>query len=126
MQKQSSDKYARVSDKKRAQLIKLTVGQGVTIAQASKTLGIKYDNAKFIMRTFRLEKRTRKITHSERFQKRRKNVGSQVNNFEVKKSDNRLIKSRPLAGEASQSIDSIENDYEPDFKTVTKQTKNSS
>ena len=59
--------YTIVSDSKRRELIRLVKDEGYSIVKAAKALDIKYDNAKFIMRTFRLQKRTHKISHIDRF-----------------------------------------------------------
>ena len=115
---QANEKYARVSDKKRDQLVRMTVHSGLTIAKAAKVLGIKYDNAKFIMRTYRLEKRTRKISHSERFQNRKRKVNYQATSLQLENSDNSSVDSSPISHGQNRSeiFDSKDNDYEPDFK----------
>ena len=66
-----NDHYAKVSNEKRIELLRLIEQEGYSIVRAAKKLDIKYNNAKYIVRTFRIEGRAIKITHYERFHNRR-------------------------------------------------------
>jgi transposase len=58
--------YNLVSDEARRLLIEKITEQKMTIRAASKDLGIKYENAKAIFRTWRLQKRSTKMKNKRR------------------------------------------------------------
>lgn len=66
--------YVQISDKKRNDLISIISTQNVSIARAAQILGIPYDNAKAINRTYQRERRITKIDYKERYNSRRTNV----------------------------------------------------
>jgi len=56
-----SRQYRAVSDEDRLILISLIVGKGLSCLQASKIVGIPYNNAKMILRVFKNENRIKQI-----------------------------------------------------------------
>ena len=55
--------YVQVTDEQRRELVRLIHKEGYSIAKASKTTEIPYDNAKAINRTYQREKRINKINY---------------------------------------------------------------
>jgi molybdenum-dependent DNA-binding transcriptional regulator ModE len=59
--------YIQVTDEQRSELVRLIHKNQYSIARASKTTKIPYDNAKAINRTYMKEERIRKINYSQRY-----------------------------------------------------------
>lgn len=55
-----------MTDEERKELVDMIHEGGLTIAQAATALGVKYDNAKAINRTYLKQKRTVKIGYRQR------------------------------------------------------------
>ena len=76
--------------------------ENVSIARAAKILGIPYDNAKAINRTYQRENRIAKIDYQERYVSRRTNDVRFVRNYRIPDKtsidlDNREISHRSVA-----------------------------
>lgn len=56
-----------MTDEQRSELVRLIHKEKYSIARASKTTGIPYDNAKAINRTYLKEERIRKINYTQRY-----------------------------------------------------------
>jgi hypothetical protein len=68
----------QVTDSQRLELIRLIHQEGHSIAKASKTTGIPYDNAKAINRTYLRERRVHKINYRLRYHHHHDHGGSQM------------------------------------------------
>jgi hypothetical protein len=53
--------YTQVDDNMRVKLITMIADENITIREAAKRLGLKYENAKAIYRNFRVDRRVGKI-----------------------------------------------------------------
>ena len=75
--------YVQVTDQQRLDLIRMIHTEGCSIAKASKSTGIPYDNAKAINRTYIRESRVHKINYRLRYQKKATGYGSPRSVFKV-------------------------------------------
>jgi len=66
--------YSQVDDKMRVKLIAMIADDNVTIREAAKRLGLKYENAKAIYRNFRVDRRVGKI----KFRRARQSLADHV------------------------------------------------
>ena len=83
--------YIQISDQKRNKLISFINEGNMSIAKAAKTVGIPYDNAKAINRTYQREQRISKIDYKERYLARKtKDVEEMLSKSKAEASDHAI------------------------------------